>query len=360
MRENRLYLLIWSGIFVFAGMLVVLHGMSRPGMTPTFSDVLQTWLRILPFLILFAAHNYLLAPLLFRKKKPWAYGLSLFVLLMAFALVQALMQLGPDPAMRPPEPPMDREAVPPPGMRNGPMPVPPELLKVMLGVLLVGANLGIKYQFQAARNASRVKELETENLQHRLDTLRYQINPHFFMNTLNNIHALVDLDPEKAKESIVELSKLMRHILYDSGSPTIPLAQELEFLRHYISLMRIRYPEGVSISLQLPEQDGGAQVPPLVYASFIENAFKHGISYETPSFIRISLSLEAGKIIFRCDNSRQAHLPQTSDSGIGQQNVRRRLDLLYGDRYTLLIDQPSGEYHLLLVLPQNPENPATA
>ena len=240
------------------------------------------------------------------------------------------------------------------------MPMNPAALKILLGLMMVGANLGIKALFRSVRDAARVKELEAENLQQRLDTLRYQINPHFFMNTLNNIHALVDLDPAKAKESIVELSRMMRHILYDAGTPTIPLSQEIEFLQHYVALMRLRYPEGVDISLSLPESDGGAQVPPLVYASFVENAFKHGVSYAAPSFIRISVAVDGGKVLFKCANSRQEAAAQEGGSGIGLENARRRLDLLYGDRYTLHIDQDAARYELLLVLPAHPETPATA
>ncbi|MCR5352660.1 MAG: histidine kinase [Bacteroidales bacterium] len=355
-NENILYLLIWLGVFVMGALLQWLQGVSRPGATFSFDAVLQLWLRILPFLCLFVLHNYLVAPLLLRRRKTGAYAVAVFGLLVLFCVFLVTIRIGPDPTMRPPEPPGG--GFPPGNLpARGPMPLNPEMLKGLLGLLLLAANLGIKYQYQSARDATRVRELEKENLQHRLDTLRYQINPHFFMNTLNNIHALVDLDPEKAKESIVELSKLMRHILYDAGTPTIPLAQELDFLHHYVSLMRMRYPQGVEVSLSLPEADAGAQVPPLVFASFVENAFKHGVSYEMPSFVRISLSVDEGKIIFRCANSRQAPLPQPDGCGIGQQNVRRRLDLLYGDRYTLHIEQPAGSYELLLVMPAQPQIP---
>ena len=350
-RENLLYLILWLAVFGIGALSVLLQGTVWPG--TAWDGVCQLWLRMLPFLVLFVLHNYLAAPLLMRHQMPWAYVLAAVVLLVAFAAFQITTRLGPDPSMRPPEPPGGMGA--PPQMRDGPRPMQPEMLKTVLGLLLMVANMGIKYQFQSARDAARVKDLETENLQRRLDTLRYQINPHFFMNTLNNIHALVDLDPEKAKESIVELSKMMRHILYDSGSPTIPLAQELDFMQHYLSLMRIRYPEGVDITLQLPAGDGGAVVPPLVFASFIENAFKHGISYESPSFVHISLALDGGKIIFKCTNSRPADSRPQGASGIGQKNVRRRLDLLYGDRYTMHIEQPAGAYELLLVMPQTPQ-----
>ena len=109
-----------------------------------------------------------------------------------------------------------------------------------------------------------MKELEAENIRQQLESLRYQINPHFLMNTLNNIHALVDLDPEKAKESIEVFSKMMRVLLYEGNAPTIPLAKELDFIEHFISLMRLRYPEdAVRIETVFPAACPDAAVPPL-------------------------------------------------------------------------------------------------
>lgn len=227
----------------------------------------------------------------------------------------------------------------------------PETTIIIFGILtVIGVNFSAHSYFRSIRQAQRMKDLENEKLDRQLQTLRYQINPHFFMNTLNNIHALVDVDPEKSKESIEEFSKLMRIVLYEGDSPTIPLAREVEYLEHYVSLMRLRYPESVKIETSFPENTNGVSVPPLLFASFAENAFKHGISYEHDSFVRISIVKEDGRIIFRCVNSKASD-SESARHGIGLDNTRQRLDLLYGNGYTLNIDDAESVYDILLILP---------
>ncbi len=129
--------------------------------------------------------------------------------------------------------------------------------------------------------------LEKENVQNQLAFLRNQVSPHFFMNTLNNIHALIDVDTEEAKEAIIKLSKLMRHLLYDSQAELVPLAKEMEFIQSYINLMKLRFSEKVKINLSIPDQLPDKSIPPFLFTSFVENAFKHGISYQNSSFIDI-------------------------------------------------------------------------
>ena len=234
---------------------------------------------------------------------------------------------------------------------KGPVPMRPEHMILFLGlVLTAGANMAVHSYFRTVRNKQKLQDLENENLSSQLESLRYQINPHFFMNTLNNIHALVDIDPEKAKESIEEFSKMMRIVLYEGASPTIPLQKEVEYLNHYISLMRLRYPQSVKITTSFPEDCAGISVPPLLMASFVENAFKHGISYEQDSFVHVSVVKEDGKLIFRCANSR---IPGSDpvQHGIGLENTRKRLNLLYGSNYTLNIDESEKVYDIFLILP---------
>ena len=231
----------------------------------------------------------------------------------------------------------------------------PEASRLIMGMLLVGVDLGVYFYIESHRKELRMKELEAENTKQQLESLRYQINPHFLMNTLNNIHALVDIDPEKAKESIEEFSKMMRILLYEGDAPTRPLAKELDFIEHFISLMQLRYPEDAArIDTLFPEERVGVAVPPLVMASFVENAFKHGISYTTDSFIRVKVELQDGKVIFLCSNS--SH-PSDGDNrhGIGLENIRKRLSLLYGNTYTLSTDEVEGRYDVLMVIPSQPE-----
>jgi len=364
-QEVVIYGILWGIVFLLVPAVMLLQGRSND---PNFQlkELFRIWLGILPFFLLFLFHDLLAAPLWVEKGKVGVYVAVTAGLLLVFGgYVWAGRSPGPMPPDGPPfpeqtdrdRPPLDRGEegsmpLPPDGGRHprGSMPMTPEVMKFVMGLLVLGVNLGVKYYVKSLRSERMMAQMKAENLERQLETLRYQINPHFFMNTLNNIHALVDIDPEQAKTSIEEFSKMMRFILYEGDRPTIPLSKELEFLRHYVALMKMRYADSVRIDLSLPEEDSGAEVPPLVLASFVENAFKHGISYEKPSFVRLAVSLEGGKIAFKCVNSRQGE-EQVRSHGVGLANVRGRLDLLYGDRYTLHIDQNAEVYDILLLLP---------
>ena len=364
-QEVVIYGILWGIVFLLVPAVMLLQGRSND---PSFQlkELFRIWLGILPFFLLFLFHDLLAAPLWVEKGKVGVYVAVTAGLLLVFGgYVWAGRSPGPMPPDGPPfpeqtdrdRPPLDRGEegsmpLPPDGGRHprGSMPMTPEVMKFVMGLLVLGVNLGVKYYVKSLRSERMMAQMKAENLERQLETLRYQINPHFFMNTLNNIHALVDIDPEQAKTSIEEFSKMMRFILYEGDRPTIPLSKELEFLRHYVALMKMRYADSVRIDLSLPEDDSGAEVPPLVLASFVENAFKHGISYAKPSFVRLAVSLEGGKIAFKCVNSRQGE-EQVRSHGVGLANVRGRLDLLYGDRYTLHIDQNAEVYDILLLLP---------
>ena len=314
---------------------------------------------LIPFLLLLLIHHFFLAPLI-KKRLPLYICLTVVLLILfgTWCLSSGSRPGGPPPPawqseQAPPPPPEFDGELPQP--KGGPGPLRPEVMKLIMGILLVGVDLGTYFYVESRRKERRMKELQAENLSQRLESLRYQINPHFFMNTLNNIHALVDIDPDKAKESIEEFSKMMRILLYEGDAPTIPLAKELDFIEHFISLMRLRYPEeSIRIETVFPEERSGVAVPPLVMASFVENAFKHGVSYSSDSFIRVKVERQEGKVVFICSNS--SH-PSEGDErhGVGLDNIRKRLTLLYGNEYTLAIDEEEGHYDVLMAIPPQPE-----
>jgi LytS/YehU family sensor histidine kinase len=181
----------------------------------------------------------------------------------------------------------------------------------------------------------KLKEMEAARAQAELRNLRNQINPHFLLNTLNNIYALTAFDTAKAQEAIQELSKMMRHILYDYQKPMIPLKEEIDFLENYVKLMRIRLPQSVEVTFNAVQPTGTVEVAPMILISLVENAFKHGTSPTEKSFVHINISTNGQQLICDIQNSNN---PMTasdhSGHGIGLQQVERRLQLAYPDRYT--------------------------
>lgn len=198
--------------------------------------------------------------------------------------------------------------------------------------LSVGIASVIRVTQRLQTEKERYQEMETEHLKSELMYLKYQLQPHFFFNTLNNIYALIDLAPKMAQENVLRLSRLMRYILYHSDEMAVPLADEIQFLQNYVELMRLRYAQHVQIDMEFPKEQG-LQVPPLLLIPLLENAFKHGVDARQPSFIQLSLRLEEDWLCFEVKNSL---FPKTesdkSGSGIGLENLSKRLELFYPEQ----------------------------
>ena len=287
-QENLIYLAVWGLLFLAPLISLYVRMASGSGESFDWAEVFMVWRRFAVYLALFLAHNFLLAPLLVCRQRRVAYFSIVVVVIAAFALYQC--------NSRPQEPRRHRPPMDIVGERD--------ILAIVVLLLMFGANLGIKVYFRSRDDRKRLAALERENLEQQLEYLRYQINPHFFMNTLNNIHALVDIDPEKAKDTIVELSKMMRFVLYEGNKQGVPLSRELDFVRHYVALMQLRYTDKVRITLNLPTEVPDCQIPPLILITFIENAFKHGVSYQHDSFIEVTVVVEDGQLRFSCRNSK--------------------------------------------------------
>ncbi len=363
-QENLIYLAVWGMLFAAPLLSLYVRTVSDTNLVFDWTEVFIVWRKFIPFLLLFLIHNFLLAPLLVHGHKRIVYFSVMAVIIAAFTFYQCTNRPkgGAHRAPRPPMEMRDRREPPPfdrprPRAEHRPDMPPPiigehDILAVVVLILMFGANLGIKGYFRARDDRKRLAALEKQNLEQQLEYLRYQINPHFFMNTLNNIHALVDIDPAKAQETIVELSKMMRYVLYEKGESQqgVPLTKELEFIRTYVKLMQLRYTEKVKITLNLPHEVPDRQIPSLILVTFIENAFKHGVSYQRESFIEMTVEVQDDHLHFICRNSK-ADVPNQQKGGVGLANVRKRLDLLYDHNYTLSIHDDPQVYTVDLTLP---------
>jgi len=222
---------------------------------------------------------------------------------------------------------------------------------MIFSILLVGFDTGLRMAVRLTKSEQEKTILEKENMETQLTMLRNQVSPHFFMNTLNNIHSLIDINTSEAKEAIKRLSSLMRYLLYETESGKTSLKDELDFVKSYIDLMKLRFTENVQITLNLPERIPDKQVSPFLFTALIENAFKHGISYKMKSYIVVDIAVDDSRLLLMVKNSISGEEKQDPPSGIGIENTRKRLDLLFGDNYHLDILNDGTEFNVNLSLP---------
>ena len=354
-QENLIYLIVWGLLFAAPLVSLYVRTVNDSMLTFDWTEVFLVWRKFAVFLLLFVLHNVFLAPLLVHQNRRTLYFSIVAAVLVAFTIYQCSSRPDRPRGHRPPSHIVEGHRPPPPPDKHRPDMPPPivgerDILAIVVLLLMFGANLGTKYYFRSRRDHQKLLNLEKQNLEQQLEYLRYQINPHFFMNTLNNIHALVDIDPAKAQETIVELSKMMRFVLYEGDKDGVPLTRELDFIRTYIKLMQLRYTDKVRIDLDLPAEVPDKTIPPLMLIPFIENAFKHGVSYKQESFIEVKISLEDEGLRFSCRNSK-ADVPNQEKGGVGLANVRKRLNLLYEHNYALRIQDNPDVYTVELTIP---------
>lgn len=357
---------IWTIVFAFP-LLLRYYLYIAEDIAPDWYDLRRTYILLLAFLVLFLIHQYLLIPLLYARKRYSMYAIAVVVMLTCFAMFTRNAPHDPHHGMpmreqasrdnrRQSQCEPDSERINRPKFHKPmepPLLSPPDMARLIIALLMLGVNLGADAMVKSQKQRRRLMELEQQNLKQELDHLKHQINPHFFMNTLNNIHVLIDVDQEKAKRSVVELSKLMRYALYECNSQLVLLSQEINFITQYLSLMKLRYSDKVEIVCELPTVTNGIMLPPMLLVTFIENAFKHGVSYQQPSFILIALAVEddSKTIHFECSNSRHPLKQSDDGGGIGLENVRKRLDLIYDKNYRLTVEDDNPEqYRVILEL----------
>jgi hypothetical protein len=386
--ENVIYLVLWILVFTVP-VISLMFRSGGDGSAFRWRDVWGIWFSILPFLVLFVLHNFLVSRFFFAKGKRWLYFLLVAVLLSVHPGISVVTKgkvpwdfnpQGPppqeefrhedSPGRTPPGAPVWKiplgghpEDPGPRGLRPGEPIDIMAVAKFALALMVLAMNLVIKWHYRSQTMEDKVARMKEEMLRGQLQQLRHQINPHFLMNTLNNIHALVDIDPDKAKTVIIELSSLMRYVLYDTPDGIIQIDKEKSFLEKYLNIMSIRYSDKVKIisdfdlSINGPAANSGevsqARLPSMLLVTFIENAFKHGVTYQKQSVVETSLRIKEGRIVFTCYNTkREDENPRSG--GIGLENVSKRLDLIYGEDYKMDVEEDDDSYKVCLSLPMHP------
>lgn len=229
-------------------------------------------------------------------------------------------------------------------------------------IYVIGLATGLKFVKDTLINQQIQKEREKQYLETELKFLRTQIQPHFFFNTLNNIYSLTLKKSDEAPDVILKLSDLMSYMLYESTAPLVPLSKEIDYLHNYLDVEQLRFGNRLKISFTIEGITTGVQIPPMILILFLENSFKHGVKNNINNIlITISLRVDAGHLFFHVENPiaeeekppvpTSTAWPGANPNGIGLKNVRRRLDLLYGDRHTLEIRENNQLFTVSLKMP---------
>jgi LytS/YehU family sensor histidine kinase len=193
-----------------------------------------------------------------------------------------------------------------------------------------------------------VKNIQISQLQTELKYLRAQVNPHFMFNGLNTIYGYIDINNQQARNILLQFADLLRYNLYEADVDWVDLEKETQYLQNYVALQKARSESNLQIDLDISIEDKSIKVAPLIFIAFVENAFKYSTRDNKVNSINIRLHQTGKQIIFECSNSFE-DVPQ-EPGGIGLNNVKRRLELLYKDKYTLTMKKEQGTYYVQLIL----------
>ena len=359
--EGLLFGMIWLGIFSIP--IFNQWGYS----TLDWEKLLSEWLRIFGFFLLFIINIGFLIPKFLITQKYKTYIFSAIFLIVGTTVAGIFLNslLFPTPLEMPP---MSLGSGMPMELGSG-MPAPigfkPErktdynsmtilvIANLLISFLIVGSSTTFKVIGQWLIADDRRKDLEKEQLRTELALLRHQVSPHFFMNTLNNIHSLIDLNTEDAKDAVIRLSTMMRYLLYDTSQGQTSLKKEIGFIESYISLMQLRFSKHVAVTLDVPQSMPEIFIPPMLFISLLENAFKHGVSYQNESFVFFKIEITGNMLNCTIHNSKHFKTTSTGNkySGIGLTNIKKSLELLYGQSYKFEITDSETDYRIFLSIP---------
>jgi len=329
-RRYVFHLLFWLMYATF--MLMEMQGYARE----------KGWLFcVIPLLLYFAlmallvyGNTMLLIPLLLEKKKVAVYVSGVIVFVVLYTYLRSLNQQYWDAIVWPDDIMTLRSYF---------------HLNLAYAVWFMIISSMLFFTEKWADQRQQVRNIQINQLQTELKYLRAQVNPHFLFNGLNTIYGNIDIRDQKARDILLQFAGLLRYNLYEADVDWVDLEKEANYLRNYVALQRARSNSNLEITLDVSIEDGHSRIAPLIFMAFVENAFKYSTRDDgSTNTIQIRLQQQANRIVFDCSNTyeNQPEIP----GGIGLSNVRRRLELLYKDRYMLTINKESSVYSVQLIL----------
>ena len=313
---------VWA-VILFAMPLATY--LSTQDLSATKTSFFVVWGLFQSPLVIYFLNFYVLGPCLFFKRRYWWFTLLNLVLIIGLNIQFFYVFFNRNNLPNMPEMSPNMWI----GFFSG------FLMFLVLNCMVAAIALAIRHVIRTRQIKQQLADEKAKNTEAELAWLKNQINPHFLFNTLNNISSLTQIDPDAAQDAIAQLSDLLRYAMYETNKKMVPISGEVEFMRNYISLMKLRCNEKAVVNSQFSTSNSQLEIAPLLFISLIENAFKHGLSSNRDSRIDILLTTDEHQLTFACDNT---NFPKDdadrSGSGIGIENTRRRMDLIYKDRYT--------------------------
>ena len=317
-----------------------------------FSLSADRYLRMLPELMIcpfvfYINYFYLIDRFLFHKNIPLYILFNLVLFAICVLLMVSIFSF------------THPKTVSPPGMIRDAM-FKPTQMQILVGVLLhqgisiiffIALSVAIKMTYNSYVKDVTIKTYEMEKKEAELASLKSQLNPHFLFNSLNTIYVLASIDGDKTQYAVHHLSDMLRYVLYESNRDSIPLSKEIDFVKSYTELMKMRFQGMVNIKEHYCTDCTGMEIAPMIFIALVENAFKHGIDTLKPSFVNININVKDKSIVCRVENSN--HPKNTIDhsgSGIGLENLKKRLEFLYEGRYSFITDIIDKRYVAELII----------
>ncbi len=290
--------------------------------------------------VLFYVNYFLLIPFLLLKKRNWYFAISclLLVLMCTFFLSSDFF----------PKPPLNfHEKLRVGPSNNG---VERGVITFLFFSIPIALSLGLRIYLEWKKNEDIRKIIETQKVNSELQFLKAQLNPHFLFNSLNAIYSLSVKKSPDTSDAIIDLSELMRYMLYEADKDTVPLYKEIEYIKYYVQLQRLRLSNSENVTLKISGDEKGKKIAPLLFISFIENAFKYGTDYNGKTSVKILFLIKEDSVHFHVENKIGVFKKKEENSGVGLENIKNRLKIVYPSSHKLLIEIKEGIYSVDLTI----------